>query len=860
MKSTFFSHCREGSSMVETDFKIPIAYINLYNYLHFFKIGFPYYEKVPRSQMASCVSESITISIDGINVRKRDLIKIIKMIQLSNIELLNYVLVIIDYYERIEKYIFNTRKSSLKSDFNDGKLERISIGKFDKMLNNINLKIENSDNSENQFHKKFLTNNISYFNERNEKIKEKHLRAKTNILLKKENEIELIKNQNISDKNIIIQHNLNSSEISKIIQMKQNSPKKQLNSIKKENKLINYFTDKENNSLIKNIEPLPVMIMVNTEDKKIKLLHEKIVLEILDEKNHKRINSLECYDPIQKEKFIINEDNEIFYPLFNKQNELNQVILLHNINNDKIAIKKVFLKKYIHKVIHKENLPETIKLFDIYEKEQIIPKSEIKKLISLSRLAECLNNTENILTLFDLKGNCFKIQKQNLQKIYEKFINDDNFKLNHKMKVLDENNNYIYIEPLNLRTYNIQEVIKNNKIIHPYIPFNEKNSYFEITNIKNCKKIVYSREKIMSMINSKNLTSFDINEIKLVLHPNNSCNELFKIQLPNNNFHYIKKIYFENIIYNLINNLPIYDNIPIENNGNLTVIDNYGKKIDLNVKNILLNYYTTNNSPYIKNNILNIDNITYYHNNEGQIIHKTEINSKNYLEINLPGIELFELININDLNQKSCFIRKPFIRNIFYNKKTDLYSDIIVLDPINNIQHKINLYSIISKYNFDESSLDLIEIPISKTFIFIKDINGKEHPINKEMFIDANKEIKKNYEEKKEIEYIFVDDNDIIFKPIIEKEKIKINSHKEWVQIKDINNKKIYAYITQIKHILKGDYDNKINDNIINIIDSYGKTQKINILLIKKEINFKNKNNNNNKILIIPEKLCKLNN
>jgi hypothetical protein len=59
------------------------------------------------------------------------------MIQLPNIELLNYFLVIIDYYERIEKYIFNTRKSSLKSDFNDGKLERISIGKFDKMLNNI---------------------------------------------------------------------------------------------------------------------------------------------------------------------------------------------------------------------------------------------------------------------------------------------------------------------------------------------------------------------------------------------------------------------------------------------------------------------------------------------------------------------------------------------------------------------------------------------------------------------------------------------------------------------------------------------------------------------------------------------------
>ena len=167
------------------------------------------------------------------------------------------------------------------------------------------------------------------------------------------------------------------------------------------------------------------------------------------------------------------------------------------------------------------------------------------------------------------------------------------------------------------------------------------------------------------------------------------------------------------------------------------------------------------------------------------------------------------------------------------------------------------MYSIISKYNFKESDLDLIEIPISKIFIFIKDINGKEHPINKEMFIDANNVIKKNYEEKKEIEYIFVDDNDILFKPIIEKEKIKINSIKEWVQIKNIHNKKIYVYITQIKHILKGDYDNKINDNIINIIDSYGQTQKINILLIKKEINCENKNSN--KILIIPEKLFKFN-
>ncbi len=303
MKTSIFSHCRNSSTMIERDFKIPIAYINLYNSIHFFKIGFPYYEKVPRSQMASCVSESITISIDGITVRKRDLIKIIQMIQLSNIELLNYVLVIIDYYERIEKYIFNTRKTSLISEFNDGKLERTSIGKFDKILNNVNFKIENPDNLENQSHKKFFTNDSSFFNERNEKIKEKHLRAKTNILLKKEKGIELNRNEDILDINKIKNDKLNSSEIYTSIQMKQNSPKNQLKSIKNENNSINYFSDKKNNYLINNIEQLPVMIMVNTQDKKINLVQENIVLEILDEKNHKRINSLECYDPIQKEKF-----------------------------------------------------------------------------------------------------------------------------------------------------------------------------------------------------------------------------------------------------------------------------------------------------------------------------------------------------------------------------------------------------------------------------------------------------------------------------------------------------------------------------------------------------------------------------
>ena len=463
MKSNFFFHSRDGSSMVESDFKIPIAYINLYNSLHFFKIGFPYYEKVPRSQMASSVSESITITIDGITVRKRDLIKIIKMIQLSNIELLNYVLVIIDYYEHIEKYIFNTRKSSLKSNFNDGKLNRISIGKFDKILNNVNLEIENSNKLENQTHKKFVSNNNIYlFNERNKKIKEKHLRAKTNFLINKEKEIDLDKNENILDNNKIKSQNLNSSEIYKTVEIIDNSPKIKLKSINNENN-DNYFKDQNNNSVINNIESLSIMIMVNTSDKKIKLIPENIVLEVLDEKNHKRINSLECYDPIQKEKVIINGDSEIFYPSFNKQNELNQVILLNNINKNKVAIKKVFLKSYIDKVIHKETLPETIKLFDIYEKEQIIPKTELKKLISQSRLAECLNSSEEILTLYDLKGNTFRINKKNLEKIYEKFIDDDNFKLNHKMKILDENNNYIYIEPLNLRNYNIQEVIKNNK-------------------------------------------------------------------------------------------------------------------------------------------------------------------------------------------------------------------------------------------------------------------------------------------------------------------------------------------------------------------------------------------------------------
>ena len=68
------------------------------------------------------------------------------------------------------------------------------------------------------------------------------------------------------------------------------------------------------------------------------------------------------------------------------------------------------------------------------------------------------------------------------------------------------------------------------------------------------------------------------------------------------------------------------------------------EKINLNIKYIRLNYYITIKSPYNKNNILNILNITDYKNKNGQRIHKTENKTKNYREINLTVIEFFEII------------------------------------------------------------------------------------------------------------------------------------------------------------------------------------------------------------------------
>ena len=854
MQSTFCFHSRSGSSIVESDFKIPNSYINLYNSIHFFKIGFPYGEKVPRSQIASCVSESIKISIDGIIIRKRDLVKIMKLIKLTNIELLNYVLVIIDYYELANKYYFKTRKSNLYSNLNDGKLNRISIGNFNKILNNVNLALENFDDIEKEMKEKknLYENNINKDEENS--VITSHLRSRPNISINIEVETN---SKNLSpqikkDK----EKDLSFSEISTSIEKEKNSPISKLKTTPKEKEKLFYnsFNDKNKHSNTKNNISLPTMILVNTPDKQLQLIPESIIYEILDDNHHRRISSLEYYDPIKKGKFTLKEDNEIFYPSYNKNNELNKVIILNNIKGDKIAIKNVFLKSFIYKALHKQNLPDNIKLFDIYNKEQMISKNELKKLVSQSRLAECLNNEDEILTLYDLEGNCYKIIKKSLQEIYDKFINDENFKLTNQMKVLDENGDSVLINPFNLRNYNILDEIKKNKYIHPYITVDENNSFFEITNIKENKKCIYSRKKIISMINSKNLTLFDINEIKLVLHPNNSYNELFKIKLPNDkNMHFIKKSYFENVIYNLINNLKIYENILIEKNNNLKVIDYKGEEIILNIKNILLNNYTINSSPYIKNDILNIDNITYYHNDDNQILHKTEINEINFPEINLPGIELIELINVIDLEGKNCFIRKPFLRNILYNNPNILYSDIDVIDPVNDIKHKINLNSIISKFDIDESNLDNIVIPKYKIFLFIKDRKGKEHIINKEMIYDVNKMIKKNIEEKKDIDYIFVDDNDIIFKPIIEENKIKVNSNREWVKIKDINNKEVFIYIKIIKHILNGDYDNKLKENILNVIDSYGQKQNININIVKKEL--KEENINKGKILIIPEKI-----
>ena len=641
--------------------------------------------------------------------------------------------------------------------------------------------------------------------------------------------------------------NINTNQIKNNLNINlQNSPKlnKQIFKLENYSKIFNEVISNNKNDLIDNlIKPLNEELILISDKNNNKILSKKIniVNQIknyynlnkninnINELNSPNYNKIKIQDFISKKNFIIEKDNEIFSEFYNINNELNKIILLENIEQKLVPIFKYKLKFYFDLLFKQTlNLNKNIEIEDIYNNKNLISNKEIVKLIYNSKLAEIIyeknkiKNNDEYIKCYDIKGNEYNIKKIDILKIlYSIYKNEETFK--HKKYTFKlENKKEISIYPKNLRAYNIYNdyIIKSK--INPYnIKKENDNIYFIINNE------FLSKTQILNIINdNSNENKNDKYYLKLILHPNNKINEFLYIHDVNNKFSYFKKIYIEKYLNILISNLKF--------DYNIVEIKNYENKIfNIEIKKILNDYYEINESPFIVGDILNKVENSFY------------LNENKIIPINLKNLnEMFQYIIIKDMNGKNCYLRKPFLRNLLYNKN----SNVETKDLNDNKLHVIDLSSIY-KYNEDNNK-DKNNINIDDKFIFynLNDVYHNNHFANKKYINEINNKI--NYS-KKNLRIFDYKDN--IFEPILlNNNKIKLESLNEWVLLQKDNND-YFIFKSIIINTIK-DYSHFNEDEEINFFDFKGNNIKFKIKeIIDKFKNNNEINNNNNNINEINE-------
>ena len=720
----------------------------------------------------------------------------------------------------MEKEIKNS-SNNLNFNINDEKLNLLfeKISSFEIIFENKNL-INNN-----------ITINKSSLIKINSLISNNKFEIFNNVLINFISQEENNSNNNI---NILKLININTNQIKNNLNIIiQNSPKlnKQIFKLENYSKIFNEVISNNKNDLIDNlIKPLNEELILISDKNNNKILSKKINIinqiknlnnlnksnNINNEINSPNYNKIKIQDFISKKNFIIEKDNEIFSEFYNINNELNKIILLENIEKKLVPIFKYKLKFYFDLLFKQTlNLNKNIEIEDIYNNKNIISNKEIVKLIYNSKLAEIIyeknkiKNNDEYIKCYDIKGNEYNIKKIDILKIlYSIYKNEETFK--HKKYTFKlENKKEISIYPKNLRAYNIYNdyIIKSK--INPYnIKKENDNIYFIINNE------FLSKTQILNIINDNSKENKnDKYYLKLILHPNNKINEFIYIPDVNNKFSYFKKIYIEKYLNILISNLKF--------DYNIVEIKNFEDNIfNIEIKKILNDIYEINESPFIVGDILNKVENSFY------------LNENKIIPINLKNLnEMFQYIIIKDMNGKNCYLRKPFLRNLLYNKN----SNVETKDLNDNKLHVIDLSSIY-KYNEDNNK-EKNNIIIDDKFIFynLNDAYHNNHFVNKKYIDEINNKI--NYS-KKNLRIFDYKNN--IFEPILlNNNKIKVESLNEWVLLQKDNNDYFIFKSIIINTINNNSYFN--DDEEINICDFKGNYVKIKI----KEIINKFKNNNN---------------
>lgn len=784
-------------------------------------------DKIMKTQPNEEINEIIDINLDKHLISKEELKEIkdkkdglieqkTKQLKpLNNNQLLNKKIIQSNHKENNN---LNNQNSNFKPVLND----------------NISLSLVNSDNSENNIENKS--------SDKKNYEEEDHLEPN----IKENPDKNEINNNSICNfenspekKNKVLLHEYSSEEnnldLSKSEKIKKNEVSEEnyelSNSIKSEISH-NHFEPKNN----KDIEISPLETYIEVIDSKND--HHIVPQSLLNQmKKENETGMITLQDEITGKKF------EVCFDKINTDNEMNHIYFLKTIKGKHVPVRKMYLKSLIDKRLKCQPIDEKIEIMDINFNRHLISKDQITNLIYNSRLAECilLNSFSNsdFLEIFDLQGNRYILQKKSLINIFEKIKN--NQPPSNKEMFITKNGEPIKLNPFSLRHYNTKAVsnqIKEGSLLksisqnssfssknrnsnakslntlssHSKLPYSyideENNSYFEVTNLKSCKKDLLSKKEILSYIVSKTKVmndEYNKDECKLILNKNNSQNEFIKA--PTNQ--YILKHQFNDLLNLLFSNQKIPEFITVKSLNN--------ENIKIEVKSLLISLFEISPSPYMKDEILHKDEITYYYiPQKNKFIEKRSPSIFDYFtknELNEPGIEMLEFIKAEDIQGIPIYIRKPFIRNQLYNG--NISSNIEITD-FENHKRIISIISIISKYSkgdISTNSNSRINEPIPNSMIFyevVEEGNESIHLTSKDKIKIGNKKLK----EENNINGInLIDIKGRAFSAKIDnnKKKIVLLNQRQWIEIEDENGETIYVYKSIIRHLLDEDDENMVS-------------------------------------------------
>ena len=560
-----------------------------------------------------------------------------------------------------------------------------------------------------------------------------------------------------------------------------------------------------------------------------------------------------------------------FYPSkFNPSNELSHVLILKDIEGSNTPVKKMYLRKLIDKVSKCEPINEEEEIIDTSFNRHFILKSEALKLVNNSRLAECVNENENnpYIEVYDLKGNNYELERNDFKTIFDNIskgnppLKKETFKTSKGETVL--------LNPFTLRPYNVKSndkaSVSNSKSksrkssvssktplqssfmtfassIKDNIPYtlidHDKNSYYKVTNLLSYKQDFLSKQKILSFILSKDSTiakMYNKEELKLIVNKNNSRNEYIK--LPSNKF--IKKHHMTTLLNNLVENKLI----PLS----IEVLSHNNELITVDTKSSLLSLYEITPSPYMKDEILHMADITYYYDPSTKTFIKKDSPRLSSLiskdDLAKPGIELFEFIKVEDVQSIPLFISKPFIRHQLYNENITANIEVTDIENHNRVISMISLISKFTKLDMSNLSQTRINDPIPNCMLYydVNEVgNVKLHLTAKEKIRLANRKLKN---EKGLAGINLVDVKGRVFNALIENNRISLYDSREWVQITDENGEDIYLYKSVIRHILDDDDENSISCYRAVTTNSERKVEINQMVEMSERVNTMRENNN----------------